>query len=73
MPNPVEDATITAKIKAALVGDAATRTGNIAVDTKGGIVVLEGTVVDDAQALRAIALARAVEGVRSVTNNLRLQ
>ncbi|HRO59894.1 MAG TPA: BON domain-containing protein [Burkholderiaceae bacterium] len=69
----MEDATITAKIKSALVSDASTRTSNIDVDTKGGIVILEGTVVNDAQALRAIQLARAVEGVRSVTNNLRLQ
>ena len=73
MPNPVEDATITAKIKSALVSDAATRTSNIDVDTKGGIVILEGTVANDAQALRAIQLTRAIEGVRSVTNNLRLQ
>ena len=71
-PNAVEDAAITAKIKASLVADQATRTHKIDVDTKGGIVTLDGTVSSGAEALRAVQIARATEGVRSVTNNLRL-
>jgi hyperosmotically inducible protein len=66
----VDDATLTAKVKAALVEDSTTKATEINVDTHEGTVQLNGFVDSQAAKDRAAELAQAIEGVRAVENNL---
>jgi hyperosmotically inducible periplasmic protein len=66
----VDDAGITAKVKAALVAEKDVSGMSINVDTKQGKVTLTGKVPDPSHAERAIQVARGVEGVKAVENKL---
>jgi hyperosmotically inducible protein len=69
----IDDGMITAKVKAALIGDSRTKAHQIDVNTNGGIVQLAG-FVDDATAKSAAGdLAKSVSGVRSVRNDLEVK
>lgn len=69
----VDDAMITGKVKAALIGDSRTKAYEINVETKQGIVELGG-FVDSAQAKSAATdVARTVSGVKQVRNDLELK
>ena len=65
------DASITAKVKTALGNDDLVKARNINVDTMRGEVTLNGTVNSAAEKERAISLAKRVEGVANVKDNLR--
>ena len=65
------DATITAKVKTALGNDELVKARNIDVDTLRGVVTLNGSVGSTAEKERAITLAKRVEGVSDVRDNLR--
>lgn len=67
------DAGITAAVNGALVADAALSALRIDVDTHEGRVVLRGTAPDAAARDRAAQLARGVEGVLAVDNQLLIQ
>ena len=67
----VADATITAKVKTALGNDELVKARNINVDTMRGVVTLNGSVGSAAEKERAITLAKRVEGVSDVRDNLR--
>jgi len=66
----IDDATITAKVKTAVLAEPGLKTLQIDVDTKNGVVTLAGTVDTAALKERAAQVAQAVNGVRSVDNNL---
>ncbi len=66
----IDDATITASVKAALLADKRTEGFDINVTTKSGHVTLEGGADSIADRLAATDLARNVKGVVSVNNNL---
>jgi len=66
----VQDALLATRVKTALVNDAQVGTRPIEVHATG--VRLVGRVDSDAQAARAIELARAVEGVADVVSELRV-
>ena len=66
----VDDATITAKVKAKLLEDKQTSGMAINVDALNGTVALSGFAKSNAERQRAEALARGTEGVREVRNNL---
>lgn len=68
----VQDATITAKVNAALAADDRLSAIKIDVDTKNGAVTLRGSAPDPVSVSRATELASAVEGVTSVNNELRV-
>lgn len=68
----VDDATLTAKVKAKLVEDPAVKAMNIKVDTYHGVVQLSGFAANPAEAEKAAQLARTTAGVKSVTNDIRL-
>ncbi len=71
--NKIEDATITAKVKTALIGEPGLKALKINVDTANGVVTLTGAV-DTPQSLdRATQVAQAVEGVKSVDNRLNVK
>jgi BON domain len=67
------DATITAAVKMKFASDKAVDALKIDVDTKDGRVTLTGTVNTKGEADRAVALARTVEGVKSVTPRLTIK
>ncbi len=65
-----DDAAVTAKVKAALLGSDGIKGTDIAVDTIEGTVILTGKVADETQVKRAAEIAARVEGVRNVDNRL---
>jgi hyperosmotically inducible protein len=69
----VDDATITASVKSQLVADKAANLTRVDVDTNRGVVSLNGIVDSADQKARAEQLARRVDGVKSVINNLQVQ
>lgn len=66
----VEDATITTKVKTAVLAEPGLKTLKIDVDTKNGVVTLAGSVDTAALKERATEIAQGVNGVKSVENNL---
>lgn len=68
----IDDAGITAKVKAALAVDPALSASRIDVSTGNGIVRLDGPAPDAAAKTRATVLASAPRGVRGVDNRLAL-
>jgi hyperosmotically inducible protein len=69
--NFMDDSSITAKVKAALVDDKNIKSADISVKTDKKVVTLSGVVESQAQAERAVEIAKAVEGVKSVNNDLK--
>jgi osmotically-inducible protein OsmY len=66
----VDDATITAKVKTALIAAPDLSGLAIDVDTVQNVVTLNGTVASDDARTRAERIAKEVEGVREVKNFL---
>jgi hyperosmotically inducible protein len=69
----IDDSTITTKVKSALLADADVKSFDIKVETRKGEVQLSGFVDNQAQIDRAIAVAKGVEGVKSVDNKMSLK
>jgi hyperosmotically inducible protein len=69
----VDDTVITTKVKAALVDDPVTKASEINVETFKGRVQLSGFVSSQEAMNRAVELARRVQGVTSVKNDMRLK
>jgi osmotically-inducible protein OsmY len=66
----LDDASITAAVKAHLASDQARTLTSVDVDTVSGTVYLNGTVKDRTAKDQAEALAHQVDGVKRVVNNL---
>jgi osmotically-inducible protein OsmY len=69
----VDDTVITAKVKAAFLGEKGLKVAEINVETFKGIVQLSGFINSRADADRAITLARNVSGVTSVKDDMRIK
>ena len=69
----LDDAAITAKVKAAIFAEPSLKTLQISVDTVQGVVSLTGSVDSQEERNRAKALASAVDGVKVVENRLALK
>jgi hyperosmotically inducible periplasmic protein len=69
-PSRVNDAAITASIKTDFLKDPDLSVLKIDVDTKGGVVTLNGLAADEPARQRAEKMAGAVKGVREVRNFL---
>ncbi len=69
----VTDTGITASVQGKLTGDKVSNFSRIDVDTERAIVTLNGVVQTAQDRERAEYLARQVEGIRGVNNNLQLQ
>jgi hyperosmotically inducible periplasmic protein len=68
-----DDAAIEAKIKAKLATDVgATTITSVEVNVTNGVVTLAGPVGTPEEKQKIEAVARGVEGVRSVTNNIQV-
>jgi hyperosmotically inducible protein len=69
-----KDATLTTKVKSALAADVGLRTlTGISVDSDGSTVTLKGSVDTAANKSRAEQVARGVDGVSTVKNELTVQ
>jgi hyperosmotically inducible protein len=69
----IDDAAITAKVKAALVTDKETKASEVKVETDRGVVHLTGTVDSQGMADKSAEVARTVKGVQSVRNDLHVR
>jgi len=69
----VDNAAITAKVKAELLKDASLKSSEISVETFKGVVQLTGFVGNQTEADTAAKLAAMVEGVKSVKNDIRIK
>jgi hyperosmotically inducible periplasmic protein len=66
----VDDASITAQVKTALLNDSQVNATKIDVSTSNGVVTMTGSVRSQPEQQRAIQLARQVSGVKDVRANL---
>lgn len=71
--NFMDDSTITAKVKAALVDHDSIKSTDISVKTDQKVVTLSGFVESRAQAEEAVKVAKGVEGVTSVSDKLHVR
>lgn len=69
----IDDTVITTKVKAALVDDPTLKATEINVETFKGVVQLSGFVKTESEIARAVSLARNIEGVKSVKNDIQLK
>lgn len=69
----VDDTVITTKTKAAIFNEPTLKSAEINVETFKGVVQLSGFVSSQADINKAVSLTRAVGGVTSVKNDMRLK
>lgn len=69
----VDDAVVTAKVKALLLTDESVKGLEVDVDTHNGTVLLSGLVQNPAHITQAEKIARNVEGVKDVKNELKIK
>jgi hyperosmotically inducible protein len=72
MKTTVSDSWITAKTKIALFADSRAPGASVNVETTKGMVYLRGTVDSEAEKMAAGEIARGVEGVQGVKNELQV-
>ena len=69
---PINDTWLTAKTKIALAADARVKGRQVAVETTQGVVALRGKVDSDAAKQAAADIAKMIDGVKSVKNELQV-
>ena len=70
MSDVIDDASITAQVKAALLSHRSTSSIRTSVTTKAGVVTLTGKAKNDAEISLVTKLATDINGVTSVINNM---
>ena len=69
----LDDTAITTKVKAAVFSEPSLKSAEINVETFKGVVQLSGFVSSRADINKAVEVARSVQGVESVKNDMRLK
>jgi len=69
----IDDTVITTKVKAAIFDAPSLKSSEVNVETFKGVVQLSGFVNSQADINKAIEVARGVNGVKSVKNDMRLK
>lgn len=69
----VDDTVITTKVKAAVFNEPTLKSAEINVETFKGVVQLSGFVRSQADINKAVEITRAVGGVTSVKNDMRIK
>jgi hyperosmotically inducible periplasmic protein len=69
----IDDTSLTTSVKTSLARDKAATLTRIDVDTVKGVVTLNGVVPTAADKARALEVARGVNGVQKVVDNLQVQ
>ncbi len=68
----IKDAWLVMKVHSEMVDEDVLNGSNIDVDVKNGVVTLQGTVPSEAARARALAVAKANDGVKGVTDQLKI-
>jgi osmotically-inducible protein OsmY len=68
-----DDTVITAKVKGEIFNDPSLKSAEINVETFKGVVQLSGFVSSQSDINRSVELARSVNGVSAVKNDMRLK
>ncbi len=69
----VDDSWITTKVKSEIFAEPSLKVSQVNVETYQGVVQLSGFVDSNAAMAKAVEVARAVKGVKSVKNDMRLR
>lgn len=69
----IDDSVITTKVKTAILNEPSLKSAEINVETFKGIVQLSGFISTQGRIDKAIEVTRAVSGVKSVKNDMRLK
>ena len=69
---PINDSWITAKTKIALFADSRVKGSEVNVETRQGAVMIRGKVDSDAAKQAAEGIAKGIEGVKAVKNELQV-
>jgi osmotically-inducible protein OsmY len=69
----IDDSVITTSVKAAILKEPGLNVAEINVETFKGVVQLSGFVSTQSDITNAVAVARKVNGVKAVTNDMRLK
>jgi hyperosmotically inducible protein len=69
----IDDTVITGKVKAAILDEPTLKVAEINVETFKGVVQLSGFVSSQAAATKAVEVTRAIRGVTSVKNDMRIK
>ena len=69
----IDDAVITTKVKASILDQPSLKSSEISVETFKGTVYLSGFVASRSQIEKAGDVARSINGVRAVKNDIRLR
>ena len=69
----VDDTVLTTKVKAAILNEPTLKSAEINVETYKGVVQLSGFVSSAAAQTKAVEVARGIEGVKSVKDDMRLK
>jgi len=69
----IDDSVITAKVIAAVLNEPTLKSAEINVETFKGVVQLSGFVNSKADIDKAVSISRAIKGVTSVKNDMRLK
>ena len=69
---PINDSWLTAKTKIALFADARVKGSEINVETTQGVVIIRGKVDTDSAKQAAEGIAKGIDGVKSVKNDLQV-
>lgn len=69
----IDDSVITTKVKSALVADKTVSAMDVSVETFKGRVLLAGFVKSPDQRARAESVARSVNGVKAVSNQIEVR
>jgi osmotically-inducible protein OsmY len=68
----IKDGWLVTKLHSLFVNEDALSGSNIDVDVKNGLVTLQGTVPNEAARARAIAIVKGADGVKGVTDQMRV-
>ena len=71
--NFFDDAMVTARVKTAIYNEPTLKVTDISVSTEKAVVSLSGAVKSRADRVKATEVARKVEGVKLVRNELKVQ
>jgi osmotically-inducible protein OsmY len=69
----LDDSWITSKVKSQMLADKTVKGTNITVNTTKGVVTLSGTAASPEESDKAAEIARHVEGVKEVENDIHVQ
>lgn len=69
---PVTDDIVHDRVQIKLAGDTTVKGGGLNIEVKNGVVTLTGKVENEKQKIKAEKLARKIDGVKSVDNQIQV-